>query len=245
MLVGAGQLLATDGSRYREYLLPSPTVSTTTDGRSTRWDAHRARRREELVDATLRAIRQHGATVGMDDVAASAGTSKTVFYRHFSDRNGLYAAVAARVDALILRDVTSALGATDLGASQLDGDGSPRRLIAAAIDSYLRLVERDPEVYRFVVNAPLLDRPAGGDPAGPVTSHIAEQMSAVLAAALESAGRDTAAAAVWGPGVVGMVRAAADQWLTTADPMPREVLAEHLTDLAWGGLSSAWPTPSP
>jgi AcrR family transcriptional regulator len=226
-------------------------VSTTTDGRSTRWDEHRARRREELVDATLRAIRQHGATVGMDDVAASAGTSKTVFYRHFTDRSGLYAAVAARVDALILRDVTSALGATepgagDLGASPLDGaDGSPRRLIAAAIDSYLRLVERDPEVYRFVVNAPLLDRPAGGDPAGQVTSHIAEQMSAVLAVALESAGRDTAAAAVWGPGVVGMVRAAADQWLTTADPMPREVLAEHLTDLAWGGLSSAWPTPSP
>lgn len=226
-------------------------MSTTTDGRSTRWDEHRARRREELVDATLRTIRQHGATVGMDDVAAGAGTSKTVFYRHFTDRNGLYAAVAARVDALILRDVTAALGASgsgsaDLGAPGLEAaDGSPRRLIAAAIDSYLRLVERDPEVYRFVVNAPLLDRPAGGDPAGQVTSHIAEQMSAVLAGALESAGRDTAAAAVWGPGLVGMVRAAADQWLTSADPMSREVLAEHLTDLAWGGLSSAWPTPSP
>ncbi|MDF2092111.1 TetR/AcrR family transcriptional regulator [Knoellia sp. 3-2P3] len=216
-------------------------MSTTTDGRSTRWDEHRQRRREELVDATLRAIRQHGAAVGMDDIAAAAATSKTVFYRHFTDRSGLYAAVAARVDALILRDVTTALGSADLGAA----GGSPRRLIAAAIDSYLRLVERDPEVYRFVVGAPLLDRPAGGDPAGQVTSHIAEQMSAVLASALEAAGRDTAAAVVWGPGLVGMVRAAADQWLTTADPMPREELAEHLTDLAWGGLSSAWPsTPS-
>ncbi|MDF2143392.1 TetR/AcrR family transcriptional regulator [Knoellia sp. p5-6-4] len=217
-------------------------MSTTTDGRSTRWDEHRQRRREELVDATLRAIRQHGAAVGMDDIAAAAATSKTVFYRHFTDRSGLYAAVAARVDALILRDVTTALGSADLGAA----GGSPRRLIAAAIDSYLRLVERDPEVYRFVVGAPLLDRPAGGDPAGQVTSHIAELMSEVLASALEAAGRDTAAAVVWGPGLVGMVRAAADQWLTTVDPMPREELAEHLTDLAWGGLSSAWPsTPSP
>jgi AcrR family transcriptional regulator len=231
-------------------------VSTTTDGRSTRWDEHRQRRREELVDATLRAIRQHGAAVGMDDIAATAATSKSVFYRHFTDRGGLYAAVAARVDALILRDVTTALGAVDPGSADRGpapgsadlgaAGGSPRRLIAAAIDSYLRLVERDPEVYRFIVNAPLLDRPTGGDLAGQVTSHIAEQMSAVLAPALEAAGRDTAAAVVWGPGLVGMVRAAADQWLTAADPMPREQLAEHLTDLAWSGLSSAWPTtPSP
>ena len=220
-------------------------MSTTTDGRSTRWDEHRARRREELVDATLRAIREHGAAVGMDDIATAAGTSKTVFYRHFADRGGLYAAVAARVDALILRDVTTALGAADLGAADLGAGGSPRRLIAAAIDSYLRLVERDPEVYRFIVNAPLLDRPAGGDPAAPVTSHIAAQMSAVVSAALEASGRDTAAAVVWGPGLVGMVRAAADQWLASPDPMPREALGEHLTDLAWGGLSSAWSTPSP
>lgn len=228
-------------------------MSTTTDGRSTRWDEHRARRREELVDATLRAIRQHGAAVGMDDIATAAGTSKTVFYRHFTDRSGLYAAVAARVDALILRDVTTALGSAEPGAEQVGSEhvgsvqigtaeGSPRRLIAAAIDSYLRLVERDPEVYRFIVNAPLLDRPAGGDPAGQVTSHIAAQMSAVVSTALEAAGRDTTAAVVWGPGLVGMVRAAADQWLAAPDPMPREALAEHLTDLAWGGLSSAWPT---
>ena len=31
------------------------------------------------------------------------------------------------------------------------------------------------------------------------------------------------------------------QWLADAHPVTREQLAEHLTDLAWGGLSSAWP----
>ena len=91
MLLGwgrtVGQVTDTDGSRYVEYLLPSSLVTTTTqpagpapDGRSTRWDQHRAARRRELVDATLRAIRQHGAGVGMDDIAAVAGTSKTVVY---------------------------------------------------------------------------------------------------------------------------------------------------------------------
>jgi AcrR family transcriptional regulator len=176
----------------------------------------------------------------MDDIAAAAGTSKTVFYRHFTDRSGLYAAVSERVDALIVRDVTAAFGADTAGGLPGVG-GSPRALVAAAIDSYLRLVERDPEVYRFIVSAPLLDRPSGGDPAGAVTSHVAGQIADVIGQALLAAGRPPDAAVVWGPGVVGMVRAAADQWLVSPEPMSREALSEHLTDLAWSGLSSAWP----
>jgi hypothetical protein len=50
---------------------------------------------------------------------------------------------------------------------------------------------------------------------------------------------------VWGAGLVGMVRAAADQWLTDPTAMSRRELTEHLTDLAWGGLSAAWPTAIP
>ena len=85
-------------------------------------------------------------------------------------------------------------------------------------------MEKDPEVYRFVVTAPLLDQ-SSGDPAAPVTGHIAAQMSLVIAEALTRAGRDTAAARVWGAGLVGMVRAAADQWLADArrdEPHPAD-----------------------
>ena len=208
------------------------------DGRSTRWDEHRATRRRELVDATLRAVRQHGAGVGLDDIAAVAGTSKTVIYRHFTDRQGLYAAVSESVDALILHNLVQATGAA--GDDLTSADSTPRRLIAGAIDAYLTLVERDPEVYRFVVTAPLLDQ-SSGDPAAPVTSHIAAQMSLVIAEALTRAGRDTTPARVWGAGLVGMVRAAADQWLGDTAAMSRSDLTQHLTDLAWGGLSAAWP----
>jgi hypothetical protein len=84
-----------------------------------------------------------------------------------------------------------------------------------------------------------------------VTDHIGEQMAAVLAVALRAAGRDAAPAPVWGAGLVGMVRAAADQWLGDGSRLPREQLTRHLTDLAWGGLSVAWteapstPEPAP
>jgi hypothetical protein len=58
----------------------------------------------------------------------------------------------------------------------------------------------------------------------------------LVAAALARAGQDTAAAAPWGHGVIGLVRAAADWWLRAGRPMPRAELAVHLTDLAWAGL---------
>ncbi len=58
----------------------------------------------------MRTIRSRGAGVGMDELASEAGTSKTVFYRHFTDRRGLYLAVAERVDELIIRDIGNVLG---------------------------------------------------------------------------------------------------------------------------------------
>jgi AcrR family transcriptional regulator len=180
----------------------------------------------------------------MDEIASTAGTSKTVFYRHFTDRAGLYQAVAEHVDRLIIQDVTAALGRR--ATSLTDIDEQPRTLIAGAIDAYLELVERDPEVYRFVVSAPLLDRAdptAPADPAGDVSGHVAEQMGMVIRDALLEVGADPGPAFVWGHGLVGLVRAAADAWLAAGpDREPRSTMTGYLTTLAWSGLSCAWPT---
>lgn len=222
------------------------------DGRSSRWDQHRAERRTELVEATLRAIRSRGAGVGMDDIAAVAGTSKTVYYRHFTDRAGLYGAVAERVNAIILRDITAAVGDVSVFTGPLVDPASPasppRDLLAAAVDAYLALVEHDPEVYRFIVAAPLVppsERTETIDLASTVSQAVALQIGNLIAAALSTAGHSTEPAATWGHAVVGMARAAGDEWLRTgaaASGVSRETLKEHLTELIWGGLSSAWPT---
>ena len=240
--------------RYRQYqvrLVPATVGSmATTDGRSTRWDEHRTQRRTELVDATIRAVRAHGPAVGMDEIAAMAGTSKTVVYRHFTDRAGLYAAVAERVESLITRDVRGAVDGDPAVAGAVAGahgaDG--RRVIGAAIDAYLRLVERDPELYRFVVAAPLLERSEDSAEAGGVPTHLAREIGDLVATALRAGGLPVAAAPVWGTAVVGMVRAAADDWLRpdgATHGRSRESLCEDLTTLAWSGLGAAWPMPSP
>ncbi len=142
----------------------APASGVPSDGRDRRWEQHRQERRTALVDATIRAIRRHGATVGMDEIAAEAGTSKTVVYRHFRDKAGLYRAVVSRVDERVVGQVSAALLA--------DGSGSsgPRELIATTVDAYLSLVESDTELYRFVVNRPLVDRPLADDPSASPSS---------------------------------------------------------------------------
>jgi AcrR family transcriptional regulator len=205
------------------------------DRRDSRWDDHRRARRQEIVDATIAAVGKHGAGVGMDEIAAEAGTSKTVVYRHFADRAELYVAVCNRVAVQLLPKLRAAIESNA---------NHPRAMVAAAIDTYLAFIDGDPELYRFVVHQQALDRSAG-DPVNSLSVLVAEQAAAVISVALQWAGRDPAAAAPWGHGVVGLVRSAADWWLRGNRPMPRSELAAHLTDLAWAGLSGVVTSPAP
>jgi AcrR family transcriptional regulator len=171
----------------------------------------------------------------MDEIAAEAGTSKTVVYRHFADRADLYAAVCSWVASQLLPKLRGAIETSSR---------HPRDMVAAAIDTYLAFIEADPELYRFVVHQQSLDRPAS-DPLDSLSVLVGEQAASAISVALQQAGRDPVAAAPWGHGVVGLVRSAADWWLRADRPMLRSELAAHLTDLAWAGLSGVVTTPAP
>ena len=201
-------------------------IAQTRDRRDSRWDQHRAERRRQLVDATLAAVGRHGAGVGMEEIAAEAGTSKTVVYRHFADRAELHVAVCNRVASQLLPKLREAI----------ESSPRPRERVAAAIEAYLAFLEADPELYRFVVHPPNLDSTA--DPIGTLSELVGDQAAAAVSVAFQQAGRDPAAAAPWGHGVVGLVRSAADWWLRAGRPMLRSELAAQLTDLAWSGLSA-------
>ena len=198
-----------------------------TDGRDTRWAEHRQHRRRELVEDALRAIRRHGAGVGMDEIAAQAGTSKTVIYRHFGDRAGLYTAVVANVHDFIHHDLQAALELTDAGDLV--------RLAHDLADAYLTLVERDPEIYRFLLNPP---DAASVDPYGGLPELIGEHVSRAIADHLARQGQDPACAETWGHGLVGFIRAAADSWMATEPRRPRALVLEHLDAFFTPALAS-------
>jgi len=191
----------------------------TTDGRDTRWAEHREARRRALVEDALRAIRRHGAGVGMDEIAAQAGTSKTVIYRHFGDRAGLYAAVVASVHDFIHHGLEAALVLTD-----------PEDLSVLArdlADAYLGLVERDPEIYRFVLAVP--NEPGSSiDPYGGLPELMGDHLSAAIGTHLRRRGQDPGCAPTWGHGLVGFIRAAADQWMAAEPREPRAAVLARI-----------------
>jgi len=194
-------------------------VESRADGRDTRWAEHRLQRRTELVESTLRAIRRQGATVSLDEIAAEAGTSKPVIYRHFGDRPGLYRAVVEKTAQFILDDLHALVDRErpdDLSA-----------LVRDLANGYLQLVQRDPEIYRFVMSRPLVDGDLGDDPVTGLTMRIGEQIADLLRAG----GYDAARADTWGHALVGCVRAAIDQWIRSGMPRAAEAVATDLADL--------------
>ncbi len=191
-----------------------------TDGRDSRWVEHREARRRALVEDALRAIRRHGAGVGMDEIAAQAATSKTVIYRHFGDRAGLYAAVVDSVHDFIHHDLEAALELTDPGDLSI--------LARDLADAYLGLVERDPEIYRFVLKAPEADPGGSIDAWGGLPELIGDHVSRAIAAHLSRQGQNPACAPTWGHGLVGFIRAAADQWMAAEHREPKAVVLARI-----------------
>ncbi len=198
------------------------------DGRRARWDAHRESRRRELVDAAIEAIRRHGAGIGMDEIATEASTSKPVLYRYFADRTELYLAVCERAATPLLETLTEALSRP----------GGPRALLEAGIDAYLGFIEREPELYRFVVQHPLVDRRPAKDPVADYSTLIALHVARIIGDAARELGLDSGVAEPWAHGLVGMVRAAGDAWLGRP-AMSRSTLASYLVDLSWTGVGGA------
>lgn len=194
------------------------------DGRATRWADHRAARRTELVHAARRAVHRHGPDVSMEEIATTAGTSKSIVYRYFVDKPGLQRAVGEAVVAQMHTALDEAARAA----------GTPREALRAMIDIYLEMAEASPNVYWFVT------RPVSEDASGTLGTFL-EQVAGLVArpfARVVAAEGAPALADVWAAGAVGFVRGLGEWWLThrgDADAPTREELTERVTAWLWTG----------
>lgn len=171
----------------------------------------------------------------MDVIAAEAGVSKPIVYRHFGDRVGLAAALAEQFGAELVAELDDAL-ARDL---------PPDQLLRATIDAYLAFVERDPHMYSFLVGG--LGAPVTTDVANGLVAQVGKRVALVLGEQLRNLGIDSGPAEVWSFGIVGMVHLAGDWWLERRT-MTRDRLVDDITALLWtglGGLAARPPTGTP
>lgn len=202
------------------------------DGRRSRWTEHRRARREDLVGAAVEAVRRTGPEFAVDDVARSAGVSKTVIYRYFSDKDELVDAVLERISGTVLLPRLL----TELSAEHRDHRAGLRTVITA----FVSLIEDEPELYRFAYAQ--TGRSGRADLVAATEHQIAGALAALFAERLAAAGRPAGAATTWAYGVVGMVQLTT-HWWSMSRPVPAAELVEQLVALADGGLTALLPPP--
>jgi AcrR family transcriptional regulator len=186
----------------------------------------REERRKELLDAAERAIRRIGPGAVMDELAAEAGITKPILYSHFGDRAGLAAALAERTSTALIAEVNGAL-------QSATSSGSARTVASAGIMAFCDFVERDPNIYRFLVQNTLGDT---NPMQSRLLTEIASGIAKLLGRALRDIGVDSGAAEPWAFGIVGFTVGGVEWWLDRR-MMPKHDVVEYLTDLLWNGLA--------
>lgn len=190
----------------------------------TRARTDREARRLRLLDASVRAIRSAGADVSMAQIAETAGVSKPVLYSAFVDKAGLAAALADRflgeLDRTLADTVTAAM--------------TPRDVMRTTIGAFVAFAEREPELYRFLVDGA---EGTGRDCELPMLASLAARIGDFLTgpvARIDDPGR----APSWAQAIMGMVYSTVGWWLE-GGARSRDQVVDDLTDLICGGLAAA------
>ena len=197
------------------------TVAASPDGRSVRWDTHREERRRALIKATRRAIHRLGPDASMEDIAVTAGTSKSVFYRYFGDKSGLRNAVGT----VVIRQMQDTIAAARQAATD------PREGVTAMISAYLHMAQTSPNVYFFATLPDDGDSRQSGELSGffdSVTAMITEPLRHLLG------DPSSPLLGYWPKAAIGMVRTAGELWLRS----PEEPGKPDFNTMA--GQISAW-----
>ncbi|AUI63664.1 TetR/AcrR family transcriptional regulator [Amycolatopsis sp. BJA-103] len=205
---------------------PTAGEADTGDARRDRWRKHRIARRAEFVEAALRALDTHGPDLGMEDVAAEAGVTKPVLYRHFDDKADLYVALGQRGTEILFQRLIPAIN------SEL----APVPRIRMALDAFFSVIEEHPNLYRLLARGGLQEKVlVKSDVVAEDKELIATALTALLGDYMRMFNMDSGAAEPWAHGIVGMVQSTGEWWLDRRS-MGRDSVVEYLTQIIWAAI---------
>ncbi len=190
-----------------------------------------AERREQLIDTARSLFAERGIEgTAIEEVASRAGVSKPIVYEHFGGKEGLYAVVVDREVRQLLDMMRTSLTA-----------GNPRDQLEQAALALLDYVEESSDGFRILVR----DTPIGSESGsfGSIIGDIASRVEYILEEEFRSRGFDAKFAPMYAQMLVGMVGTTGQWWLDARQP-GKDVVAAHLVNLAWYGLSGLKPDPT-
>ena len=182
-----------------------------------------AARRAQLLDVGRKAFAERGFQgVSVEEIAERAKVSKPILYQHFGGKEGLYAVVVDREMEQIVSTIAVAIS-----------EGTPRERVEAAALAFLRYVDDNPEGFAVLSH----DTPVGGSDGtlSSVLNEVADRVGDVFATAFKSAGYSPKVAPIYAHALVGMVSFVGQWWVDVRKPSV-EVVAGHISALAWKGL---------
>ena len=185
-----------------------------------------AQRREQLLDIGRELFGQKGYdATSIEEIAARADVSKPVVYEHFGGKEGIYAVVVDRE----IRALTGAL--TDA----LTAGGHPKVLLERTTLALLTYIEQNTDGFRILVRDSPVAQATGTFSS--LIGDVATQVEHLLADQFKKQGQDPKTAPIYAQMLVGMVALTGQWWLDARSPS-KNVVAAHLVNLAWNGLSA-------
>ena len=180
-------------------------------------------RRAQLIEVGRAVFAEKGyEATAVEEIAERAKVSKPIVYEHFGGKEGLYAVVVDREMKRVVELISEAID-----------DGAPRERLEKAALAFLTYVKEQPDGFAVLSRDAPVTQAAGG--MSGLLNEVADRVGQVFATMLKGAGYDPKAAPIYAHALVGMVTFVGQWWTEERKPSV-EVVASHLTGLAWMGL---------
>ncbi|MFJ2256755.1 TetR/AcrR family transcriptional regulator [Streptomyces sp. NPDC087844] len=197
------------------------------DGRSTRWDDHKAQRQVDLVDAAVALIEDEGTRFKLQRLAERVGLPRSVLYRHFKDRATLDELIRRRVVESFMRGIEPTL----------TFEGTIEESVRRVVGAHLDWVAQHPRLYAYMG----VGEHAMGDGSlvADTKAAIALMLSDRFGDVLKALGVPEAPIRSVAIGIVGFVDTCVNQWVRDdRRELSEEELREMLCRSVWAVLDA-------